>query len=227
MSHETEYETLSVSPVLGARYLFEFITFDIYVRELITQIYDYNYETEEILDKDARLTLDIDISNMRHKLNPRDASAVKLSISGGRSDLAPKGHLISTCKMKGVVAFLSYVRIIPRANIYYTASAERFHWSYVYDSSLLGFPDDFTASKWKNTAGIDIEYELSHDFFFAGIFANSGAFKNENKEWEKKTGGGIKGELIYKKMSLDIYFAWDLSKGPAHGGLYVLAGSRF
>lgn len=227
MSRDSEYKTLSISPVAGCRYVYGYLFADFNVSEIITGINDYNYKEEKFTDYDTRFTIDAYFSNQKTKLNPRDVSGVKVIVSGGRSDLADKGYLISSCRMKGVLSPYSGLRFIPRGNIYYTTSSERFHWSYVYNVDLLGFPEDYTASKWKNVAALDIEYEVSPDFLFMGPFVNSGIFLDEDEEWKRKSGGGLKAQAIYKKVAIDVYFAWDLSKGYSDGGLYILAGGRF
>lgn len=227
MLRDTEYRTLSVNPVIGMKYAAGYLLLDVSAGEIISNIKDYRYEGEKINDYDTRLTLDVDFSNQRYKLNPRDVSGIRLLVSGGRSELEENGFLIASCRMKGVVSPLNSLRFIPRINCFYTTSCERFYWNYVYNVDLLGFPEDYTASKWKNGAALDIEYEVTPDFLFIGPFVNSGYFRNEEGEWKVKFGGGFKGEVIYKKVSIDIYFAWDLSKSPSEGGIYVLAGGRF
>jgi hypothetical protein len=65
-----------------------------------------------------------------------------------------------------------------------------------------------------------MEYAITPDFLFAGTFENSGLFRDEAGEWKTKTGGGFKAEFIYKKVSIDIYFTWDLTKGASDRGLF-------
>ncbi len=226
MSRDTEYTPVSLYPVLGFRYIKSYLTADLYTMVKIMKIEDYNYKNEEINDLDTRLTLDLVVSNRHFKVNARDASSMKFSVTGGRSGFEEMGYAITIFRTRSAVPLFKYFRIIPRTNIYFTSSSERFFWNYIYDSSLLGFPNDYSASKWKNTAGLDIEYEIISDIFFAGLFVNTGLFNDEKLEWKNKTGGGLKTQIIYRKLSLDIYFAWDLLKGPADGGLYVLAGGR-
>ena len=83
------------------------------------------------------------------------------------------------------------------------------------DKRLLGFFDDYTASNWKNTAGLDLEFEIVPQFFYSGPFVNTGYFRNESLEWTSRTGGGIMGVFEFKNSYIGIYFAWDLSKGPS------------
>ncbi len=227
MSRDTEYTTLSVNPAVGMKYAAGYIILDVSAGEIISNIKKYRHEDENINDYDTRLIADADFSNRRYMLNSRDVSGIRLTASGGISGLEEKGYLTASCRMKGVVSPLTSLRFIPRINCFYTTSDERFYWNYVYNIDLLGFPEDYTASNWKNGAALDIEYEITPDFLFAGPFVNSGLFRDEAGDWKTKTGGGVKCELIYKKVSIDIYFAWDLSKSASDGGLYVLAGGRF
>ena len=227
MSRDTEYRTISVNPVIGLKYIWGYFLIDVNAGEILSNIKNYKFENDKINDYDSRLTLDADFSNQRHKLNPRDVSGIKFILSGGRSGFEENGYMITSCRMKGVVSPFSSLRIIPRINSFYATSYERFYWNYVYNVDLLGFPEDYTASKWKNVAALDAEYEITPDFLFAGPFVNSGLFRDEDGEWKTKTGGGFKAEIFYKKVSIDIYFAWDLTKGASSGGLYILAGGRF
>ncbi len=227
MSPDTEYKTLSLYPVIGYKHAAGYFIFDLHAGEIISNIKNYKYEGDKTINYDSRLTLDTDFSNQRYKINTRDVSGIQVIISGGVSGFEEKGYLISSCRMKGVVSPITSIRFIPRINCFYTSSYERFYWNYVYNIDLLGFPEDYTASKWKNVAALDIEYEMTPDFLFAGPFVNSGLFRDEAGQWKSRTGGGFKCEVIYKKVSIDIYFAWDLSKGASSGGLYILAGGRF
>jgi hypothetical protein len=222
---DRDYTTISAYPVIGTSVLIKGIfLLKIYFREIVTRLYDYR--EEEYLNYDSRLTADLIYSNRYYLLKKRESTDLKISISGGRSEL-DDGYLTSTVAFKSSLSLFSWLRLIPRFNVYYTTSNERFSWVYVYGVDLRGFFDDFTASKWKNTGGLDLEFEISPEFLYIGFFINSGYFKDEYDEWTAKTGGGINCSIIYRGLDLQIYYAWDLSISPSEGGLYILASSRF
>ena len=225
-SMDRDYTTLSASPVIGTNVLIKgTLLFKIYIREIITKLNDYR--EEEYLDYDSRLTADLIYSNKYYLLKKRESTDLKLSLSAGRSELDDGGYVSSTASFKTSLSLFSWLRLIPRFNSYYTTSEERFSWVYVFGSDLRGFFDDFTASKWKNAGGLDLEFEISPEFLYVGPFINSGYFKDEYDEWITKTGGGINCSITFRGLFLQIYYAWDFSLSPAEGGLYILASSRF
>ncbi|MDY6933676.1 MAG: hypothetical protein SVZ03_05555 [Spirochaetota bacterium] len=224
-SLDSQYRCLSITPVIGIRYIHRFITFDIYAQEKITQL--DKYREDIFVDYDTRLTLDLGLSNRYHLLFHEESSDIRLLLSGGTSNVECDGYMISSLSAKTSVLLFSWLRFIPRINFYYTTSNERFFWSYVYDENLLGFSNDFTSSKWKNIGGIDQELEISPEFVYVGPFINSGYFKDESDKWMAETGGGFKCKILYRKLLLEIYYAWDLSHSPSEGGVYILGGGKF
>lgn len=226
-SRDIEYKRTSLSPLLGYRYFDQSLVIDLYFNEIITDLENYNDDDETFRDYDSRLTLDITYSNRSALLSKREATEIKLSSAAGISDVSEKVYVISSGEIRTTAAPLVWLRFIPRLYTRYTSSAERYYWAYVYDIRLLGFFDDYSASKWKNTAGLDIEFELVPRFIYAGPFINTGYFLDEYDEWKQDTGTGAKLSINYKNTYFEIYYAWDISAGPSEGGLSVLAGGRF
>ena len=226
-SRDKEYERKSLSPVLGYRYMYKYLILDLYFSETASNIEDYKDNDKTFRDYDSRLTLDLGFSNKVNLLSKKDSTDIKLSVSSGKSDLNEKVYLISSAEGKSAASLSTNLRIIPRLYSYYTTSNERYFWQYVYDKRLLGFFNKYTASKWKNTAEMAIEYEIIPQFIYAGPFVNYGYFLNEFDKWTSKAGGGVKSTIELKNAYIEIYYAWDLSKGPSEGGLAVLAGGRF
>jgi hypothetical protein len=226
-SRDKDYRRISLSPALGYRAIYQYLILDLFANEIISEISDYKSDEKKFRDYDTRLTLEIDLSNKGNLLSKKDATGLKLTASSGKSDLSEKIYIISSAEFKTSLAPFSRLRISPGIYSYYTTMDERYFWQYVYDKRLLGFFNDYTASKWKNIAGLDFEFEIVPQFFYAGPFVNTGYFKDEALEWKSKTGGGLMGVFEFKNSYIGIYYAWDLSRGPSEGGLSILAGGSF
>ncbi|MBN2402573.1 MAG: hypothetical protein JXN64_09235 [Spirochaetes bacterium] len=224
---ESDYKRLSLSPILGYRAIYQYFIIDLYANEIISDISDYKAEEEKFRDYDTRLTLEVEVSNKANLLSKKDATGLQLTASSGKSDLSKKIYAILSGEFRSTLSPFSKLRIIPQMYSYYTTMDERYFWQYVYDKRLMGFFDDYTASKWKNTAGLDIELEIVPQFIYAGPFVNTGYFLDEELEWKSRTGGGLMGLIEFKNSHIGIYFAWDLSKDPSKGGFSIIAGGNF
>ncbi|MFH0976130.1 MAG: hypothetical protein V1874_10150 [Spirochaetota bacterium] len=226
-SRDSDYRRSSLSPVLGYRALYKYLFIDLYANEIISDIKDYRTDEKTFRDYDTRITMEINISNKSTLLSRKDASGLKLTASSGKSDLSEKIYVISSGELKTAFTPVTRFRVTPLLYSYYTTMDERYFWQYVYDKRLLGFFDDYTASKWKNTAAMDIEYEIIPQFIYAGPFVNTGYFQDETLEWKSRTGGGARCSIEFKHSYIEINYAWDLSKGPGSGGFALLAGGSF
>ena len=232
-TYEEDYTALSGAPMAGVKIsLGRKTLLNLCLSEIITSLENYDSIAEEqekrkTRDYDSRFTSELFYSDGDSLVDKRDAARLKVALSGGRSDLNRKGYGIASLDFKTSLEAFSWLRFVPRLHGYSTTSQERFHWSYVFDRNLMGFFDDFTASRLKGVAGLDAEFEVSPEIFYAGPFVNSGYFLDERKEGKGKTGTGVKGKLYFRRVVVDIYFAWDASKGPSSSGTYVMAESSF
>lgn len=229
-SLETEYTTASLTPVSGIVFMpGRSFRCTLSFREIITRLSNYREDEikDEFLDYDSRGTIELQYSDRYYLLQKREATNLKISVSGGRSTLESGGYVQANGSFRSSVALLAWARFIPRVNFFYTTSDERFLWAYVFDWTLLGFFNDFTASKWKNTGGLDLELEISPELLYIGPFVNSGYFKDEFDKWVWKHGGGVKTTVLFRDFDVQISYAWDLSRSPADGGLYIFVSGRF
>lgn len=186
-----------------------------------------NYRGSDLVNYEAAAVLDVSLSNGYFLLDRRESRQCGLSFTVGESDLEPGGYLISTADGSLPLFPWPWVRIVPRFDVFYTTSEERFYWRYVFDVNLLGFIGDFSASRWKNVAGLDMEFELSPRFLYVGPFVNGGLYLDEEGRWESAAGAGIKAMMTYKDIAVEAYYAWDLTEQPGRGGFYFFAESRY
>ncbi len=231
-SRDLEYTVLSCAPYLGLGDIRDLpgsflLWTNLFVRGTAARIKGYNGSGSEPVIYDTALVLDVSISNRYYLLDKREAVEFGVTVTGGRSDLEKNGYIVTTAMFKVPVSPVHWLRFIPRANLYRTSSFERYYWSYVFDKNLLGFLDDFTASRWKNTAGLDVEIELAPRFIYAGPFVNYGYYIDEKDSWRSAVGTGMKGTVTYKDIIVEAYYAWDAAESPSRGGLYIFAESSF
>jgi len=191
----------------------------------LDRVEDYGGRDLELLD--AGLALDMVISDKYYLLEKRDATGFSLKAYGGRSELRNDYQASVESGLSTSWSPFYRLRLVPALGLYYTSSPDRLHWRYVYDARLLGFFGDYTAARWKNTAGLDVEMEIAPRLFYAGPFVNTGFFLDEEERWDFKTGTGLKAVWMLKNLDLTAYYGWDLEGGPADGGLYLSADGYF
>ncbi|MCP4135743.1 MAG: hypothetical protein GY754_32545 [bacterium] len=224
-SRETNYTTTSVTPVVGARHNTGIIYYGLFLSEIISFPKDYPGFDNAIYD--TRLTFDIKISDKDLLLDPREASYLRLSLSAGWDNLNKIPYGIALLKAETSYFPLLWLRFTPKIQSRATTSVERFYWSYVYDETFLGFFDDYTASRFKNTAGLDIEIEAAKGLLYIGPLINCGYFLNEENNWIFKTGTGLKSSITISGITILLYYAWDITKNPKEGGFYFMAEGKF
>ncbi|MFW5862252.1 MAG: POTRA domain-containing protein [Spirochaetota bacterium] len=192
----------------------------------LTRIRDY--PEEEVDNRMGRAGLRLTITRRGIVLPARNVSSFTMKGDVAASTLEPDGFVLAEADGKLVLPLTTRVRLIPEVYSYYTSSRERYYRRYVYDEKLLGFGTDYTASSFKNTGGLHLEFEVSPAFFYVDPFVNSGYFRDENHNWSHDTGAGLKVIFNFKKVFWDITYAWDVSETPAKTGrLYFMAYADF
>ncbi len=185
-----------------------------------------DYPTSEEL-MNPSLSFEFIFSNRSRVVDRREADYTRLKTSAGWENINNRHYFSGSLEGRYPFLIFSSVSLVPRFLIFSLSSDERCLWSYVFDNNMIGIFDDYTASKWKNVAGLDIEYELSRSFISAGPFINSACFINEEDKWDTRTGAGIKVLLLYGSLRLNIIYGWDIDKGPGKGGVYFLIEGGF
>ncbi len=186
-----------------------------------------DYGPREIDLYDAGLSLDMVVSNRFYRLEKRDTTEFNLKAYGFRSGLRDDVQAVVSAEFFTTWKPLYWLRFVPYLGVYYTGSHDRLYWQYVYDAHLIGFFGDYTASRQKNIAALDMEFEISPRLFYTGPFVNTGYFEDEDGRWKVKTGTGIKAVVMLKNIDIKIYYGWDASGSPEDGGLYLMADGRF
>jgi len=221
----TDYTSVAVAPQTGLQYSTGIMDLSLYFRERV--IFLSGYSSEKRTVHDSSLNMDIQISNRSRLLDIRETDSVRFSVTGGYDNLNGSVYVISSIYAEMSFLPFDWLRIVPSAGLCYTSSEERFFHSYVFDHNLIGFFSDYTASEWKNTAGIETEFRIVEDMLYAGPFLNTGYFIDEYDKWKLNTGTGIKCRLVYGRISLVLYYAWDIKKNPSEGGVVFMAEGRF
>lgn len=224
-TRKIDYTSESHAPVAGIKYSALPYYIDLYYREILSDLDGYSIDAYR--NYDSRITVDLRYSNKRSIIDRKHLTSITLSLSGGRSSLGKNGYGIFTFDLSIPMALAPWLRIIPKIDSYFTTSSDRFYWSYVYDKNFLGFFNNYTASRSKNIAGFDIDFEISPEFLYAGPFINGGYFLDEEKKWKSGAGTGINCRIYYKKIDVVMYYAWDVTRPPSKGGFYIFAESAF
>ncbi len=184
------------------------------------------YRGNWYVDNDSRAQAVYRIADRRLLLDRRRASELAFSASGGASDLCPKGYAMAAASGRTALVPVPWLFVVPHFDAWYATSAERYHWRYVFDETLPGRSDDFTASRWKHTAGIDLLFEAYPDLAMAGPFAVAGWYRNEDDEWRTAVVCGVRCTVQFRGVSIAAAWSWDVSGPLSRGSVtFSAAGS--
>ena len=226
-SRDSEYITNTVAPQAGMKFSFGAVLFDFHVTERAISFIRYGTYHGWVYDTSASCAVSLNDSGRR--LNSREEKRVNLIVTGGYENLAPEAYLKT--KFGAEAPFfpfsVSMFRVVPSLHISYTTSRERYQWEYVYDYDFLFHGGDFTASKWRNTAGLYFEFEIQRNFLFAGPFANSGYYLNVENSWRFKTGAGLRAGIQLYNVSISLFYVWNVRAFQSGGSFLILASGKF
>jgi hypothetical protein len=200
---------------------------NLYARGAYAGVDDYEIEGSSDTNKDLRGVADLLVSDRFYSIEKRDTVSLSVAFSAGASDFEPGGYVLAESRLRVPIRLFSIFRLIPRASSYYTDSRERFYMRYVFDGDLMGFAGDFSAARWKLTAGLDAEFEIVPSFLFAGPFVNGGRFLDEDARRRSASGVGLRASIEHRGTMASLSYAWDASAGPSKGGVYIAAESLF
>jgi len=225
---DKEYTLISVRPVLGVRYFTGMAVYDLSLSEKISSL--RNYRDSDSCFSDTRLTADVHINNGRRKIDERKTGDLRLSVSGGWEDFTGSAYASASLNARqGIIPFysLDWLCIIPRLAVTCTTSGERLFREYVYDSSFIVASGDYTASSWKNVAGLVCEAAVADSGFYIGPFINTGYYLDEQEEWATRTGTGIRCRMGFRDIRIEAYYAWEVPGDPSAGAIIILAQGTF
>lgn len=173
------------------------------------------------------VTLELLYSNYSQVLNKREMFYMRIKGSGGHESINNRYFFSGSLQGSYPFFVFSTLRLLPRFLVSSISSDERCLWSYVFDNNMIGIFDDYTASKWKNVAGLDTELEISRSFVYIGPFINSAYFINEENKWDRKTGTGIMGIVYYGGLRIKIIYGWDMDESAKEGGTSFIIEGKF
>ncbi len=224
-SKDIEYTTRSFSAGIGVNYWKNGYLCDLGVAG--TEAWYYNYYESDRRTADSRVSLIIGYSDKPFVAYGGDASYATASASIGYNESGAAPYSITRFDAETVLLPVVWFRIIPGAHSFYTSSDDRFMWSYVFDRHLLGFPDDFTASSFKNILNLRLEFELFPELLYLGPVFFSGYYRNEYDAWRTSSSTGAMARISFGKFSINGCYAWDIHRAPLHGGFYLIAEGAF
>ncbi|TAL29762.1 MAG: hypothetical protein EPN93_20705 [Spirochaetes bacterium] len=197
----------------------------IYVRGDSARVEDYRAHALDA--RDIRLTGELSVSDTEVVLERRDATTFTMKLEPGTGTLSERGYIGASASFRAPLAPAYWLRIIPGFQCDYTTARERYYWTYVFDASMMGFPGDYTASRWKNAGSLEAEAELYPDFLYAGPFVNAAYFLDESGHWCSATGAGARVLLVSGKSRASFAWAWNVAGPASKGALYVSAQAAF
>ncbi len=224
-SKDIEYTTRSFSVGIGGSYWKSGILCDMGIAG--TEAWYYNYYESDRRTADSRLSIVIGYSTRPFVAYREDASYATLSVSLGHNDVDTAPYSVARFDAETAFVPIIWFRLIPAAHLFYTSSDSRFMWSYVFDRHLLGYPDDFTASSFKNIVNLRGEFELFPELLYSGPVFFSGYYRDEYGSWKSNSSAGAMVRISFENFSINGGCAWDIRRTPLHGGFYLIAEGAF
>lgn len=223
---QQEYSTITVVPSLGYRFTMEMLQCSVSLSGAPVWIKDYRGETRRLYS-DIRLNGEASLGNGEESGKRRDTWHVRLKGGGGYETYNDIFYADAVVTAEYPVFPVTWLRLVPGYYGFFTSSADRMHLAYVYNEHLLGFFGDYTAAQIINTAGLDLEFEVSKNYLFMGPFIDGSLFRQETREWDYKGGTGLRLTALYSRVILNLMYAWDITKNPSHGGVYFAVSGSF
>ncbi|GEM_PF-1368699 len=229
-SRDDEYSHVSCAPSAGVRLISELsksyvLWTEALVRGAVGRL--DGYDGRNFLNREALAVLDLSVSNRYYMLEGRNATELRCIVNGGLSDMEKKGVVSASADFSTGFLPVYWLRLIPRLHSFATSSGERVYRRYVFDRELMGFGEEFTASRWKNIAGLEAEFELSPEFLYLGPFGNAGYYINEHGSWALASAAGIKARLVYRDLSIAACYGFDVTGSITKGSFYLFGESSF
>jgi hypothetical protein len=223
-SRDLEYYRMRSAVEAGGIFMFGSLNIRAYFGFDYERLEDYPHSDDLMRPS---VNLEFNYNNYSRLLNKREAANTRIKSSGGWENINNRYFFSGSIGGSYPFFVIPSMRLAPRFLVSYISSDERCLWSYVFDNNMIGIFNDYTASKWKNVAGLDAEFEISRSFVFIGPLINTAYYLNEEDEWDKKTGTGIKAVLYYGAIRFKIIYGWDIDEGAGKGGIFFIVEGGF
>lgn len=229
-SRDDEYSHVSCSPSAGLRLISELsqsyvLWTEVLFKGAMSRL--DGYDGRNVLNREALAVLDLGVSNRYYMLESRNATELRCVISGGISDMEKKGVVSASADFSTSLLPVYWLRLVPRLHSFAASSGERVYRRYVFDRHLMGFGEEFAASRWKNVAGLEAEFELSPELLYLGPFGNAGYYINEHGTWSLAGAAGMKARFVYRDLSIAAYYGFDVTGAVTKGSVYFFGESSF
>jgi hypothetical protein len=149
-----------------------------------------------------------------------------LEISGGGNSLENNGDVRFKSSARFSFSLFSRCALILKNYFFMTTEDERLFSEYVFDNSLPGRMDDYSVSDFKNSAGIEAEFEIYPSLFYAGPVFYYGIYRSEENEYNDASSGGIGFSFELKGADVNGAYIYDTSGGVGDGSfLFSVSGT--
>jgi hypothetical protein len=224
-SRDSEYGDLTHAPSAGTRLAYGDFFIDLSLGKSFISLEGYGDARHE--QSDEHLDLAANYSNRNRVMISDDDTAASLSMTAGKGTLYDDPYLRGEFTAHTTWSPLVWLKVRPGILAYHTTARERYYWTYVFDRNMPGFVNDYTASRTRYVAGLDLEFETYPETVFLGPVANSGYFLDESGYWTVKTGGGFAVRVRLGSFYFHARYAWELAGNPRDGSAIVSAEGTF
>lgn len=190
LNEEMLYRNRSVSPEISVYHFFGAMGAAIVFSGDYYALENYN-ETGDSSAYSGYGGVKVFYNNRSYVIDKRENKNFSIETGGGSNSLEKKAVL--RVKSEAFFSFqvFSRVALISKNYFFMTTEKERLFQEYVFDHHLPGRMNDYTVSNLKNSAGVEVEFELYPSLFYAGPLLYYGIYEKGNNDFKNFLSAGI------------------------------------
>lgn len=218
------YENRSVSPGFSAYYSGSLFKTGLFLRGNYYNLENYGAVTRS-KEYDVFSGLGFVYDNTSFVIDRSERKSCILEISGGWNSLEENPDMRINSEARFSFTIFRRMSLIIKNYFFMTTEQERLFLEYVFNNSLPGREDDYTVSDFKNSAGIELEFEIYPSLFYMGPVFYYGIYRS-NSDYERASSAGLNISFDLTGAFFNAAYIYDLSGSTREGVLlFSLSGS--
>jgi len=146
-----------------------------------------------------------------YRIDRRDARKASLDISAGRNSLENGADIKVESDMFIPFPLFRRADLVFKNSFFFTSENERLFHRYVFDNQLPGRQEDYLASDFKNTTGLEIQLEIYPSLISMGPLFYYGVYRVDRRRYESSRSAGLFLSITPGKLFLNFSYAYDTS----------------
>jgi len=150
-----------------------------------------------------------------------------LEISGGGNSIEKNGDLRLKSDARLSFSILRWCAFIIKNYFFMTTEKDRLFSEYVFDNYFPGRIDDYTVSDFKNSSGLEAEFEFYPSLFYAGPVFYYGIYRNMYNDYKSASSAGLSFSLELKGAAVKGAYVYDVSGSTKDGNFIFTVSGTF